>query len=92
MRQITVWISTFVLIALVFFGWYITVPMKKGFEERFDSMVDYSDNQPANITYNRIKTSVGNAQNLILYLFTAIFLLWAYGNMQSREKYSGEYG
>ena len=92
MRQLAVWITAMVSIAMIFLAWYIAVPMKAKFGERFDETSDYSDNQLANITYNRIKTNTGNALNLVLYLFTAIFLLWAFRSMTPSERYSGVYG
>lgn len=80
-----------VLIALVFFGWYISVPMKKGFEERFSEKMNYTDPRATQAS-NRLNITVDNAQTLVLYLFVGVFLLWAFGNMQSRERYSGRYG
>lgn len=91
MRQVTVWITAMVAIAFLFLGWYIATPMLGKFKERFDAISDYSDNQLANITYNRLKANVGYANNLILYLFTAVFLIWAFSQMQSKERYSGVY-
>ena len=79
-----------VCLALLFVGYLIATPMQKGLEEKFDNYWNFSDSRSTQ-AYERIKGTSNSGRDLILYLFGAVFIIWAFSNMRPRERYSGVY-
>ena len=79
-----------VLIAVLFATYLMATPMQKGLEEKFDGYWNFSDSR-ASQAYERVKGVTNSGRDLVLYLFGAVFLIWAFTSMRPRERYSGFY-